>query len=317
MAEVVRASLGSAPVTPEFQELLITIMSRPGRVLADQWAAKWPLFVIETCLAFDGDRQAAIRAAGLVEFVLAVTDVVDDLVDEEWDGERLASRTLNATLSLSALAHCGATELVPWLGGERAGLIGRLVAEGVMRACVGEDLDLLYETTVDVDEAQAFEMTRQKAGALVAMACQVGAATATDDASILGAIAQFGEYVGIVAQLMNDLVGVTSDASRRGSDLRRRKKTLPVAYLLRCGREEGLSEVLEIYAGSDPFDARTEQHLAEQIRDLGGLHYTWVIAETHRRSALDVLTALVHQTGRDGIWRLGTLIPATASEPLV
>ena len=316
VVEAIQASVRSSPTTPAFHELLLALLSQPGRILADRQTAKWPRFVIETCQAFDGDRQAAVQAAALVEFMLAATDVVDDLVDEEWDSEFPNSRALNATLAFGALAQRGATELAARLGADRAGLIARLVADGVMRACGGEDLDLLYETTIDVDEAQAFEMTRRKAGSLVAMACQVGAATATDDTTILSAIAEFGEHVGVVAQLMNDLVGVTSDASRRGSDLRRRKKTLPMAYLLRCAREEGLTDILEIYQRNDSLDARAEQLLAERIRDLGGLHYTWVIAETHRRAALDVVTALVQQTGRDGVTRLRALVPATAPELL-
>ena len=314
VVEAISASVRVSPVTPELKKVLIGLMSRRGRILADQSAAKWPQYVIEICRAFDGDCQAAVQAAALVEFMLAATDVIDDLVDEEWDGEFPASRALNATLALSALAQHGVTQLVSRLGTERAGLIARLVADGVLRACAGEDLDLLSETTMDVDEAHALEMARLKAGSLVAMACQVGAAVATDDGEILDAIAEFGEHSGIVAQLMNDLVGVTSDASRRGSDLRRRKKTLPIAFLLRCAREEGLAEILEIYERSDPLNAQVEQHLAELIRDLGGLHYTWVVAETHRRAALDVLTDLVDQAGRDGVLRLRTLVPATSPE---
>jgi len=168
-----------------------------------------------------------------------------------------------------------------------------------------------------VDEAQAYEMTRRKARSLVAMACQIGAATATDEPVILDAVAQFGEYIGIVAQLVNDLVGVASDARRRGSDIRRRKKTLPVAFLLRCAREECLPDIVESYERSDSLDARIEQRLAEQIRDLGALHYTWVVAETHRRAALDMLNSLSHWANQEGIARLRMLIPETGPNPLV
>ncbi len=75
-------------------------------------------------------------------------------------------------------------------------------------------------------------MTRRKAGSLAAMACQVGAAVAVDDPAILELVGDFGRHVGVVAQLLNDLAGVDPDSASRGSDLRRGKKTLPIAYAL-------------------------------------------------------------------------------------
>src|SRR6185436_14296572 len=109
----------------------------------------------------------------------------------------------------------------------RALTIGRLIAEGSTACCDGQDLDLLFEDTNDVSEDEAHEMTRRKSGSLVAMACRVGAAVATDDVAVVEAAGEFGTHFGLVAQLRNDLADVSTDPTRRKGDLRHHKKTLP------------------------------------------------------------------------------------------
>lgn len=146
----------------------------------------------------------------------------------------------------------------------------------------------------------------------MAMACQVGAAVATDEAAVIGLAATFGSHVGVVAQLLNDLAGVEPGAAGRGTDLRRRKKTLPVAFALRCAGEEGLPEVLAWYRG-EPTSIGDEEWLAGVLRDLGALHYTWVVADAHRREALATVRRLAEATGRAEVWGLRRLVPTLQS----
>ena len=91
------------------------------------------------------------------------------------------------------------------------------------------------------------------------MACQVGAAVATDDPEILALLGAFGRHVGVVAQLRNDLAGIASDGAQRGTDLRRKKKTLPITYALRCAEEEGIVDILSWYHGSIALSKRTKR----------------------------------------------------------
>lgn len=312
VAARVRAAILRATDTPAFGELLLRLLARPGRVLAPQahTAAKWPALVLDPCAAFGGDREAGIAAAAAVEFAVAAADVVDDLVDDEWDDTATSpGRALNAALALPWLAQGCAALAGERLAPERARRIADLCARGYLAACNGEDLDLLFETQAAVSEEQAHEMTRRKAGSLAAMACQVGAAVAVDDPAILELVGDFGRHVGVVAQLLNDLAGVDPDSASRGSDLRRGKKTLPIAYALRCARDEGLPHIEEWFRQSARPGAADEAQLLAAIRDLGALHYTWVVADAHRREALDTLDTLAHRTGRDEVRRLSRLVP--------
>jgi geranylgeranyl pyrophosphate synthase len=291
-------------------------MAGKGRVLAPQGSAKWPAFVLETCRVLGGDPDLAVWAAAAVEFAAAATEVADDLVDDEWSEQTTSqARAINASAGLIWLAQRSTARLSISLGPERTWRVSVLLAHGYLDACAGEDLDLLLEAPAEVTEELAHQMTRLKSGALVAMACQVGAAVATDDPMLLETIGRFGCHIGTAAQLLNDLAGINSENPTRGSDLRRKKKTLPVVYALRSAQEEGTTSLLAWYQGTPAPDSDAEQDIASMIRELGGLHYGWVVADTHRREALGVLGALAHATGRTEVHQLRQLVPVARPRP--
>ncbi len=132
-----------------------------------------------------------------------------------------------------------------------------------------------------------------------------------DDPVILEAVWTFGGHVGVVAQLANDLAGIASGTSARGSDLRRGKKTLPIVYALSCAREEGLTGLLDAYEQVVTGEAEPdeEEHLARMMRDLGAAHYTGIVAEAHRGEALAALRRLARMTGRREVYALRSLLP--------
>jgi geranylgeranyl diphosphate synthase type I len=302
-------------VSPAFRSLLTGLLSRSGRVLAPERRATWPAFVFGFADVLGGDRGAATKAAAAIECVIAAADTVDDLVDDDWGAFGIApGRALNAAAALTWLAQKCVGELSATLGAVRAGAIGELLADGYLAAASGEDDDLRLEAVPNPSEEEAHAMTRCKAGSLVAMACRVGAATATDDPALLTVVGEFGAHVGTVAQLLNDLAGI-DPGQNRSTDLRRRKKTLPVAFALRCAHDEDIVALREWYArppqpcGDSGSSDREEQAIAELIRDLGGVQYTWLVASAHRREALAALDRLARDFKQTRFRSLRRLVP--------
>jgi hypothetical protein len=62
---MVRGTIAEYADVGSFQSLLSRLLARPGRVLATRGAAKWPVFVLETCKAFGGDPHAAASRSRL------------------------------------------------------------------------------------------------------------------------------------------------------------------------------------------------------------------------------------------------------------
>lgn len=317
IADLVRASLDELVPSGPFRELLDRILERPGRVLAPGGGARWPLFVLGSARAFGGAERAARGAAATLELMIATTDVIDDLVDGDWDpAVARPERATVATLALGWLAQHAVGRLAAEVGAERALLMGRILARGIVAACVGEDLDIGFEDVGALSEDDAHEMTLLKSGSLVGMACELGAAVATDDPDILEAVRAFGARVGIIIQLQNDLAGVDPVNVGRSGDLVRKKKTLPVAYALRCAREEGIASVLDWYEGRVTPTPEGEAHLARAVRELGGDQFTWVVADAHRHEALALLESLTCSTGRPEVASLSRLVPSLRPEGL-
>ena len=316
VAACVHAAIDSLAGSPTFRDLLGRLLARRGFVRAPTGPDRWPPYVFETCRALDGDEAAAVAAAAAVECAVAAIDVVDDLIDDEWTScAQDRPRALNASVALAFLAQHCAAQVAGALGPERALLIQAILSEGTVGSCAGQDLDVVLETTADVSEERALEATWRKSGSLVAMACQVGAALATDESRVLDLAGTFGRHVGVCAQLLNDLAGVDIGETETTSDLRRRKKTLPVAYLLRCARQEGLTPVLDWSRSTGPSGLHADEHIATLIHDLGGLHYTWTVADAHRREARALLGELAEVASRQEVLALQRLLPSARARP--
>ena len=305
----VRRAVDQAGLPGDLRDLLLTLLATPGHILAPGGQPRWPRFVLASCLALDGPGHSAAQAAAAVEFVAVAADLLDDVLDDELPAGSDQRVAVNASHVLAWLGQATALQLAAGIGSRRAMLVVGSLSEGMLAAHAGEHLDVVLERKPIASEDLALEMTGRKSGSMIGMACRVGAALATDDPATLDAVGTFGYRVGVVAQVLNDMVGVDADAAVRGSDLRRRKKTLPVAFLLRCAEEEGLGDVLDLYARPEAPSPDEEQRLAVLIHDLGALHYAWTVADAWRHEAVASLTRLQSTTHIDTD-RLRRLIPS-------
>jgi geranylgeranyl diphosphate synthase, type I len=173
---------------------------------------------------------------------------------------------------------------------------------------------MLLENESDVPEERAAQASWRKSGALAAMACTVGAACASDSMEVIESAGRFGSHAGMVAQLVNDIDGILKGEKGQSADIVRRKKTLPVAFALNCAREERIPDLLDWYAHRGADSPERQEHVAHTIRDLGGLHYTWAVAEVHRARALDTVQSLERRTGRPAIRNLSKLVSSLDPE---
>lgn len=310
VAACVREVLAELPANPEFHALLTDVLALPGRALAPVGQAKWFRFVAEPCAALGGEMLAVPYAAVAVEFVLAAADVVDDIADGDWDSRRSPPGCgVNASFALSHLAQRALDRLAVSCPPARLARVRAALNTGVVQACAGEDLDLRFETRSDVGVEQAHTMTVWKSGALVAMACRMGAALATDDEQVLERVATFGSHVGVIAQLLNDSAALVPHEAVHHTDIQRRKKTLPISFALHYAREKPQAELLQWAESHGDLSPVACERIATTIQELGGLHYAWVVADMHRREALATLRALQRHTGRREVWALRRLIP--------
>ncbi|MEU7879056.1 family 2 encapsulin nanocompartment cargo protein polyprenyl transferase [Microbispora bryophytorum] len=208
-----------------------------------------PAFTLLAAESAGGDPDTALPAAVAVELVHNFSLVHDDVMDGDavrrhrptvWNvfGR---SEAILAGDSLLALAFAVLAE------GGRPADSARTLARCVQSLLDGQSADLGFEERGDVSLGECVRMAEGKTGALFGCACALGALQA---AGLSGATTEqtaflrvFGERVGLAFQIVDDLLGIWGDPAVTGkpvhSDLRNRKKSLPVVAALTSGTSAG------------------------------------------------------------------------------
>jgi len=113
--------------------------------------------------------------------------------------------------------------------------------------------------------AHYIQVIADKTGSLIAASALFGGMVAGADRPVLDALAAFGEEVGLVFQLSDDLIDITSTKTGKtpGTDLREGVPTLPV-LMLRAENDPADAELLALIDG----DLSDDAVLADVLRRL-------------------------------------------------
>jgi geranylgeranyl diphosphate synthase, type I len=247
------------------------------------------LLAAEACGA---DPQTGLPAAVAVELVHNFSLIHDDLMDG--DRERRHRPTVWALWGVPAAVLAGDALLVlaqdVLLAAGRAGpsaaaLLGRSVAELIR----GQTEDLAFESRTWVGLAECRRMAAGKTGALLSASARTGALLAGAGDDVIEALGRYGEHVGMAFQLVDDVLGIWGDPAVTGkpvlSDLRSKKKSLPVTYVL--GRGDEPAGELAGWLAEPGLAGEVQLHrIAELIEQAGGR--SWAITEAEREVELAV-----------------------------
>jgi geranylgeranyl diphosphate synthase type I len=150
----------------------------------------------------------------------------------------------------------------------------------------GQVQDLAFETRADITLEECLDMAGGKTGALMAAAAAIGAVLAGAEHDTVAALTTFGAQVGLAFQLVDDVLGIWGDPAVTGkpvfSDLRSRKKSLPVSYAIQH-REHGAELAAWLAAPGEPDDASLRR-AADLVQAAAGRD--WALAEARRRMEL-------------------------------
>lgn len=250
--------------------------------------------------ACGADPQTALPAAVAVELVHNFSLVHDDLMDRDvrrrhratvwalW-GDAVAVLAGDAMMSL-------AYEVLLGCSSPRVGAAETVIAVATRELIRGQLADTAFEKRVDVGLDECLEMVNGKTGALMAASAAIGAVLAGAETAATDALACYGANLGVAFQLVDDLLGIWGRPDVTGkpvySDLRSRKKTLPVTWTVENGGPAGRR--LAGWLADEPRAvAATDDELADIARlvERGGGR-AWAAEEARRRVALaaDALT---------------------------
>jgi len=233
-----------------------------------------PLFTLLTCRAAGGDPHDALPAAAAVELIHNFSLIHDDVQDQSDTRRGRATvwalwgeaQAINAGDSMFTLAHQTLHRLAQrGIPADRVIAALNALERANLALCQGQHLDLDFENRLDVDAEAYMAMIRGKTAALLGCAGQLGALVASPDPNLSERYRRVGEALGLAFQIHDDLLGIWGETEVTGKpvgdDIRHRKKSLPVVYVLSTENDPGAGRLRALYAQEN----LTEEDVAEAI----------------------------------------------------
>ena len=202
-----------------------------------------PLLVLEFCRVTGGDEQAALPLAAALEMIHTYSLIHDDLPCMDNDDLRRGRPSCHKAFSEATAMLAGdvllteAFETVANAPADASVCVQAARALGAgagSRGMVyGQELDLKYEALAATED-QLRLIHRNKTGALINAAIQMGAAAAKADEAQCRALEQYAYGLGLVFQIVDDVLDVTSTPEQLGkpigSDSENGKTTFATLY---------------------------------------------------------------------------------------
>jgi geranylgeranyl diphosphate synthase type I len=177
-------------------------------------------------------------------------------------------------------------------GHHRAQEAMRMLGTAVQELVDGQCADMAFEQRADVGLVECLGMAKAKSATLIASACALGALFGGAGPDTVGRFRDFGEHLGLAYQLADDLLGIWGDPKVTGkpiySDLRNRKKSLPVVAALTSGTVAG-HDLAALYERGAPLSDADVAHAAELIDVAGGRSWSRARADAFLEDALGEL----------------------------
>jgi heptaprenyl diphosphate synthase len=218
-----------------------------------------------------GPREATedvVKAAVVVELTHVASLYHDDVMDEA--GIRRGSPSANSrwgntvAILVGDLLFARASDIVCDLGPEFV----RLQARTFSRLVQGQIAETVGPSETDPLD-HYLQVVADKTGSLIATSALFGSKISNAPPQLQRVMAEFGEQIGIVFQLSDDIIDITSDETGKtpGTDLREGIPTLPTLLARRS---------------NDTADVRLLQLLDSDLHDDSALHEVLDLLRRHR-----------------------------------
>jgi geranylgeranyl diphosphate synthase type I len=232
--------------------------------------------------AVGGCGRDAVPAAVAAELVHAFSLVHDDIMDHDeqrrhrpsvWKAYGIGPAVLAGDVLLTLAVETTALSTM-----DRSPQALRLLCDCLRALMHGQTEDMIFEERPwrgpgAVTAAEYRAMAMNKTGALLGFSAALGALLAGGTPQHVKAFDAAGREMGLAFQIMDDVLGIWGEPVRTGkpvgSDLRRRKKSLPVLKALERGGSSA-RRLADLFAGQESLDDAQVAQATELIESAGG-----------------------------------------------
>lgn len=197
-----------------------------------------PLLTLASTALFNGDMIRAHRLAASVEFIHTATLLHDDVVDDS--DTRRGKDSANIVFGNEASVLVGdflfsrAFQLMVADGSLE---VLRILSNASAVIAEGEVLQLSVQSNLDTSMADYEAVIEGKTASLFAAACEVGPVIAEQDQTIIDAMREYGLYLGMAFQVVDDVLDYNAERAKLGKtigdDFREGKMTAPIILAIK------------------------------------------------------------------------------------
>lgn len=262
-----------------------------------------PMFIFLTAKMLGNINDKTYDAATLVELLHTATLVHDDVVDDA--NERRGFFSVNALWKNKIAVLVGdymlSKVLTLSIEKNNADLL-EIVARTVKEMSEGELLQIEKARKMDITEEVYFNVIKKKTASLIATCCE-GGALSVDRTDISEKMRLFGETIGIAFQIKDDIFdyGTPDDIGKpTGLDIRERKMTLPLIYVLNTAPVDVKKTLINIVKNHNENPKKVKEAVDLVIKH-GGIEYTHAKMLEYKGKALELLADIPNSDAKNAI----------------
>jgi octaprenyl-diphosphate synthase len=249
------------------------------------------LLLVSRMLGYEGERD--VTYAAIFELVHTASLIHDDIVDQTL--LRRGRASLNAKYGSEMAVLMGDyvfTLALNLANREGTGPILTVISETTLSLVQGELLQSHHKYDLTLSMENYLEILRCKTAQLFS-ACSLTPALMVDaPEEQRNAMADFGKYMGLAFQIVDDCLDFCSDEATLGkpvcNDLKEGKITLPLLLLMQRGTTHDRA-FLDAVVAARRFDPDTLQEVVSRARRAGTIRAAEEMAERYTRTAQESL----------------------------
>ncbi len=250
-----------------------------------------PILLLLTAKALGVVNEKTYHAAVTIELLHTATLIHDDVVDDA--NMRRGQPSLNSVFDNRKTVLCGdfflssaLTQSVLTQDLEIVSIIanlGKKLAEGELQ-------QLLIADEIIIDEAEYFNVIRNKTASLLSACMKIGALTVSADREVVDKFSELGELIGVSVQLRDDIFDYYDDniGKPTGNDIKEGKITLPLLYAFE-NTEVAESQHAKSIVQNKDFTDDNIAYLINFAKEKGGIDYTYSILEQNTSKAKQLI----------------------------
>ncbi|MDX1445244.1 polyprenyl synthetase family protein [Lishizhenia sp.] len=281
---------------PLLDKITTYIIKRKGKQMR-------PMFLFLTAKMLGKISDDTYNSASLIELLHTATLVHDDVVDDA--NERRGFFSVNALWKNKIAVLVGDYMLsrVLLLSIENKKFRSlEIVARAVREMSEGELLQIEKASKLDITEEVYFEVIRQKTASLISSCCEAGAVSVQREDQAEN-MRKFGELIGLAFQIKDDIFdyGTPGKIGKpTGIDIRERKMTLPLIYVVNTAPKEVRNELLNIVRRHNEKPKKV-QRAVQLVVEHGGIDYAYQRMLKLKDEALEYLKDIPSSPAKDSI----------------